>query len=86
MNIQVCPKSAVSGLLLGILLTASSWYGVSLSDRREVRQALLAQAKCDPTGFVAITFSDESQFTCAPTQTQPPTSREEAERRARNRK
>lgn len=83
MTIHFCPKSAVFGLFIGVLCTLSAWYGVTLAGRAHITQALLSQAKCDPAGFVAITFTDSSQFTCAPAQYQPPTSRAEAVRRAK---
>ena len=86
MNIQVCHKSAGFGLVLGLLATAAAWYGTTLTARAEITQAMLAQARCDPAGFVAITFTDGSQFTCMPAKEMPPTSREEAAQRAQRRK
>jgi hypothetical protein len=83
MTITICQKSTVLGLFLGVLFTASAWFGWTLNARAEITQAMLAQAKCDPAGFVSITFTDSSQFTCSPTHTLPPTSREEATTRAR---
>ncbi len=85
MQIQVvlCVRSIAVGLLLGFFFTGSAWYGTTLAGRAQITQAMLAQAKCDPVGFVAITFADESQFTCAPARDMPPTSRAEAERRSR---
>lgn len=85
MTITICLKSALSGLFMGVILTASAWYGAVLVDRTEITQALLAQAKCDPAGFVAITFIDASQFTCVPAKYTPPTSRSESAQRARGR-
>ena len=83
MTITLCQRSTLIGLFLGVLFTAAAWYGSTLTARADITQAMLAQAKCDPSGFVSITFTDSSQFTCAPTQTLPPNSREEAARRAR---
>lgn len=83
MTITICQRSALIGLFLGALFTASAWYGQALASRADITQAMLAQAKCDPAGFVSITFTDSSQFTCAPAQHMPPASREEAARRAR---
>lgn len=83
MTITICRKSTILGLFFGVFFTAFAWYGAVLAQRAEITQAMLAQAKCDPAGFVAITFTDSSQFTCAPAQYQPPTSREEAARRAK---
>ena len=86
MTITICPKSAISGLLLGILFTAAAWYGETLAGRAQITKEILAQAKCDPDGWVAITFIDGSQFTCMPAKEMPPTSREEAAQRAQRRK
>jgi hypothetical protein len=83
MTITICQKSTVLGLFLGALFTASAWFGWTLNARAEITQAMLAQAKCDPAGFVTITFTDSSQFTCAPKETMPPTSYAEAARRAK---
>ena len=81
MNVTICPKSATFGLILGALCMAAAWYGTTLDGKAEITQAMLAQARCDPAGFVAITFADESQFTCMPAQQMPPTTRAEATRR-----
>ncbi len=81
MQIQVCPRSFGSGLLAGAAIVLAVWYGYTLSGRAEITQLLLAQAKCDPAGFVAITFADASQFTCVPQAQMPPTNRADAERR-----
>lgn len=83
LRIEIMLKSAIFGLFLGVFLTAAAWFGWTLNARADITQAMLAQAKCDPDGFVSITFTDSSQFTCAPAQTMPPTSREEAARRAK---
>lgn len=83
MTITICQRSTLLGLFLGVFFTAFAWYGAVLAQRAEITQAMLAQAKCDPVGFVSITFIDSSQFTCAPAQSIPPNSREEAARRAR---
>lgn len=83
MNITICPKSASFGLFLGLLFMGSAWTGWVLQARADITQAMLAQAKCDPSGLVSITFTDSSQFTCVPSQNMPPSSREEAARRAK---
>lgn len=83
MTIQICQKSTILGLFLGVFFTAAVWFGWTLNARADITQAMLAQAKCDPAGFVSITFTDASQFTCMPRQDMPPTSREEATRRAK---
>jgi hypothetical protein len=83
MTITICQKSTVLGLFLGVLFTASAWYGWAQNVRADITQAILAQAKCDPSGFVTVLFPDSSQFTCAPKETMPPTSYAEAARRAK---
>lgn len=76
-----CPKSAAFGVILGALCIAALWYGTTLNSRAEITQAMLAQARCDAAGFVTITFTDGSQFTCVPAEQMPPTSRAEAAKR-----
>jgi len=83
MTITICRFSALLGLILGLSSMAAAWYGTTLASRAVITQAMLAQARCDPTGagFVSITFIDGSQFTCVPAQQMPPTSREAAAQR-----
>lgn len=83
MNITVCSRSLGIGAFIGAVAITVAWYGVTLSGRAQITQALLAAARCDSGGFVTITFADSSQFTCMPRQDMPPTSREEAARRKR---
>lgn len=83
MNITICSRSLGIGVVFGALVLATAWYGVTLTGRAQITQALLAAARCDSGGFVTITFADSSQFTCMPRQDMPPTSREEADRRKR---
>lgn len=83
MNITVCSRSFGIGAFIGSMAIAISWYGVTLTGRAQITQSLLAAARCDSGGFVTITFTDGSQFTCMPRQDMPPTSREEADRRKR---
>ncbi len=81
MNIQVCCRSAGIGVLIGTTAIAAAWYGTTLRNNAAITQALLASARCDTSGFVSITFTDASQFTCVPAQQMPPTSPQEAARR-----
>ncbi len=83
MNLTVCGRSLGVGVALGASVLGLAWYGTTLNARAAITPALIAAARCDAAGLVAITFPDSSQFTCIPREQIPPTSREEAARRKR---
>lgn len=81
MRIDMDLPSALLGLVCGALCVGAVWFGLTLDGRAQITQQMLAQARCDASGFVSITFIDGSQFTCTPAPQLPPTSRAEAARR-----
>lgn len=72
-RIEFSTGSLLVGAVLGVVWTLAVWYGFTLSGRAEITRQLLESAKCDAIGFVSITFTDGSQFTCAPSQPAYPT-------------
>ncbi len=83
MELRICGRSLCVGISIGAAVLGMVWYGTTLRNNAAITHALLASARCDASGFVSITFTDASQFTCVPAQQMPPTSREEAARRKR---
>jgi hypothetical protein len=83
MELRICGRSLGVGVAIGASVLGLAWYGTTLNARASITPALIAAARCDAAGLVAITFPDASQFTCVPAQQIPPTSREEAARRKR---
>lgn len=83
MQITICHRSLLAGLLLGCLASGAIWAGTTLAGRAEITQVLLTVARCDNGGLVTLLFADGSQYTCVPPPQVPPTSRDEARARQR---